>query len=170
MSDIVERLRQIANAIADHNMPELTMRIPAEPDRDADLVVMRAANEIELLRAKLEMRETTLALRTEESDLWENKCGELEKEIELLRAERDYWEKNANEMNAHWKKIVEELTAKVARLEGENTHTLVPKEPSEAMINAGISYRLKTKIGTFWTWYDDTRELYLTMLKAGAKS
>lgn len=50
---IASRLRVIANAIADANYNELTMRIPAEPDRDADIVTMRAAALIELLAARV---------------------------------------------------------------------------------------------------------------------
>ena len=50
MSDIVERLRQIAKSISAWDLSDLTMRIPAEPDRDADLVVMKAADTIEALR------------------------------------------------------------------------------------------------------------------------
>lgn len=51
------RLDEIAQAIADRNMSELSMRVPAEPDRDADLVISsaaaelrRAADEVEKLR------------------------------------------------------------------------------------------------------------------------
>jgi hypothetical protein len=51
--DIVERLNQIADAIADGDHSELTMRVPAEPDRDADIVVSNAAREITRLRAEL---------------------------------------------------------------------------------------------------------------------
>ena len=50
---IASRLRVIANAIADANYNELTMRIPAEPDRDADIVTMRAAALIERLAARV---------------------------------------------------------------------------------------------------------------------
>lgn len=45
-----KRLREIAHAIADGNANELTMRVPAEPGRDADLVVMSAADELDRLR------------------------------------------------------------------------------------------------------------------------
>ena len=48
-TDLIARLRVIANAIADGNYSELTMRIPAEPDRDADIVVMRSALALESL-------------------------------------------------------------------------------------------------------------------------
>ena len=47
------RLKQIAHAIADGNYRELTMRIPADPDRDADLVISAAADEIDRLRAEV---------------------------------------------------------------------------------------------------------------------
>lgn len=48
--DIVERLRQLAHAAADCQWREFSMRVPAEPDRDADLVLARAADEIERMR------------------------------------------------------------------------------------------------------------------------
>lgn len=53
MSDKVRRLHEIATAIAKGDRDELTMRIPAEPDRDADLVVSWAATEIDRLRGLL---------------------------------------------------------------------------------------------------------------------
>lgn len=55
MEDLIKRLRQIAKAIADQDMNELSMRVPAEPDRDADLVVMRSANLIEQQAAEIAM-------------------------------------------------------------------------------------------------------------------
>lgn len=53
MADTTVRLKQLAHAVADHNWDELSMRIPAEPERDADLVLLRAAKEIESLRATI---------------------------------------------------------------------------------------------------------------------
>lgn len=52
MSDKVQRLREIVDAITKGNRDELTMRVPAEPDRDADLVISWAADEIERLRTE----------------------------------------------------------------------------------------------------------------------
>ncbi len=52
-TDLIARLRVIANAIADGNYSELTMRIPAEPDRDADIVVMRSALALESLEQQV---------------------------------------------------------------------------------------------------------------------
>ena len=51
--DIVARLKQLAHAVADQNWNEFSMRIPADPERDADLVILSAAKEIEALRAEL---------------------------------------------------------------------------------------------------------------------
>ena len=51
--DITDRLTELAHAVADNNWSEFSMRIPAEPDRDADLVLLRAAKEIDRLRAEL---------------------------------------------------------------------------------------------------------------------
>ena len=62
-TNLIKRLRVIANAIADGNYSELTMRIPAEPDRDADIVVMRSA----LALADLEQQ--VAALTKERNDL-----------------------------------------------------------------------------------------------------
>lgn len=54
MSDITNRLRELAHAVADQRWSEFSMRVPADHDRDADLVLVRAADEITQLRAKLD--------------------------------------------------------------------------------------------------------------------
>ena len=46
-SVLIERLKELADAIAKGNRDELTMRIPAEVDRDADIVLMEAAKRLE---------------------------------------------------------------------------------------------------------------------------
>lgn len=48
--EITERLKELAHAAADQQWREFSMRVPAEPDRDADLVLMRAAMLIEEMR------------------------------------------------------------------------------------------------------------------------
>ena len=49
----IERLRQLVRAIAEgRTSGEFTMRVPAEPDRDADLVISWAAGELERLQAQ----------------------------------------------------------------------------------------------------------------------
>ena len=60
MSDIVNRLRELADAVTrgpDAVAREFTMSIPARPERDADLVLSAAADEIERLRATLERQQ-----------------------------------------------------------------------------------------------------------------
>lgn len=52
MSDITNRLRELAHAVADQRWSEFSMRVPADHGRDADLVLMRAADEITQLRAE----------------------------------------------------------------------------------------------------------------------
>lgn len=52
MSDITNRLRELAHAVADQRWSEFSMRVPADRGRDADLVLMRAADEITQLRAE----------------------------------------------------------------------------------------------------------------------
>ena len=41
------RLKQLSAAIANGDKGELTMRVPAEVDRDADIVLMEAAKRLE---------------------------------------------------------------------------------------------------------------------------
>ena len=49
-SVLIERLKELADAIAKGNRDELTMRIPAEVDRDADIVLMEAAKRLKYFR------------------------------------------------------------------------------------------------------------------------
>ena len=51
---LAKRLDQISEAIIKGNRDELTMRIPAEPDRDADIVTQRAAARLRTLEAENE--------------------------------------------------------------------------------------------------------------------
>ena len=55
MTDITERLRELSKARWDKDAweRETTVRIPAEPDRDIDLVLSNAAAEIARLRARV---------------------------------------------------------------------------------------------------------------------
>ena len=46
---LVVRLRELCQAVVAHDMSQFTMSIPAEPDRDADLVLAVAAMRIEEL-------------------------------------------------------------------------------------------------------------------------
>ena len=61
MTDITERLRELSKARWDKDAweRETTVRIPAEPDRDIDLVLANAAAEIERLRARVAELEAT---------------------------------------------------------------------------------------------------------------
>jgi hypothetical protein len=56
MDWLVGRIRQLSDAACgsrENLLREFTMSIPAEPQRDADLVLSTAATEIERLRAEL---------------------------------------------------------------------------------------------------------------------
>ncbi len=55
MTDITERLRELSKARWDRDAweRETTVRIPAEPDRDIDLVLASAAEQIDRLRARV---------------------------------------------------------------------------------------------------------------------
>ncbi len=43
---LVKRLGELSTAIADRDMSELTMQVPARWDRDADLIMVEAARRI----------------------------------------------------------------------------------------------------------------------------
>lgn len=45
---LIARLKELAKAVANGDKHELTMLVPAELDRDADLVLMEAARRLEL--------------------------------------------------------------------------------------------------------------------------
>lgn len=47
MTAITKRLRELAHAAANEQWREFSMRVSAEPERDADLVLLNAAKEIE---------------------------------------------------------------------------------------------------------------------------
>jgi len=51
-SVLIEPLKELADAIAKGNRDELTMRIPAEVDRDADIVLMEAAKRLEWMMGR----------------------------------------------------------------------------------------------------------------------
>lgn len=53
MTVIIARLRELAHAVARGDRGELTMRVPAEVDRDADLVMSEAADRLEALSRAL---------------------------------------------------------------------------------------------------------------------
>lgn len=59
-----ERLRQLSIAVSDQNWREFSMRVPAEPNRDADIVIMQAAMLLERSNAEVaELREQVALLR-----------------------------------------------------------------------------------------------------------
>ena len=64
---VIARLKALSTAVAEQNWSEFTMRVPAEPNRDADIVLHRSAQALE----RLEIVEQQLANR--------------EKQIVLLR-------------------------------------------------------------------------------------
>ena len=52
MSDqLVKRLRELSNAVTRADWNEFSMRIPVEKDRDADFVLLQAADKIAALEA-----------------------------------------------------------------------------------------------------------------------
>ena len=57
---LVIRLRELCQAVVAHDMSQFTMSIPAEPDRDADLVLAVAAMRIEELAIENAALITTL--------------------------------------------------------------------------------------------------------------
>ena len=74
MSDITDRLKELAHAAADQNWGEFSMRVPADHARDADLVLLAASKEITSLRAELtEARKPDCRL-CEHFDDWDMDC------------------------------------------------------------------------------------------------
>jgi len=49
INKLAARLRELSHAAADGRWSEFSMRVPAEPERDADLVLQTVANELERL-------------------------------------------------------------------------------------------------------------------------
>lgn len=47
---------------------------------------------------------------------------------------------------------------------------LVPVEPTDAMINAGIELAMHVKLSSSYTWPDYIRDMYKAMLKAAGES
>jgi hypothetical protein len=78
---IIARLRDLSSAIIlgqPAQSGEFTMRIPAECDRDADLVLSEAANRLNAIQARVaELEIENKRLRTANDDCvaWENACN-----------------------------------------------------------------------------------------------
>jgi hypothetical protein len=74
-ADLVARLRQLANAVADGDSSAFTMSIPVRPDRDADVVLLRSANALEAQAAELAKCKTTMIAAAEEIHAhWDAHC------------------------------------------------------------------------------------------------
>lgn len=72
------RLRQLAKAVAAADWSEFSMRVPAEPDRDADLVLIDAADEIDRLRAEnIQMAEQHIAQLANANGYWQERLQSL---------------------------------------------------------------------------------------------
>ena len=73
MSDIVERLRELSHAVTlgEKGRSEFTMRVPVDEERDADIVLSNAADEIESLRADKERLEGLIVAYKESLDTYE---------------------------------------------------------------------------------------------------
>ena len=63
---LVKRLRELSNAVTRADWNEFSMRIPAEKDRDADFVLLQAANKIAALEADAARYETVRKLNAEQ--------------------------------------------------------------------------------------------------------
>ena len=59
--NIVDRLRKLSTAVAERQWDEFTMSVPVREDRDADVVLSRAADELHQLRADKARLEAELA-------------------------------------------------------------------------------------------------------------
>jgi hypothetical protein len=71
---LVGRLRQLADSVTqgrDAVAREFTMRVPAEPERDADLVLSTAADELDRLRDEIEALESKLRMIANAFEDWQ---------------------------------------------------------------------------------------------------
>lgn len=67
MSDqLVKRLRELSNAVTRADWNEFSMRIPVEKDRDADFVLLQAADKIAALEKDAARYETVRKLNAEQ--------------------------------------------------------------------------------------------------------
>lgn len=67
---LIDRLQVLSRAVADGRMSEFTMRVPAEPDRDADIVLQRSADALTALRDEvLALRQDAMRYRFVRADV-----------------------------------------------------------------------------------------------------
>jgi hypothetical protein len=89
---LVGRLRELADAVTqgrDAVAREFTMRVPAEPERDADLVLSKAADELDRLRAEVERQRNAKQAALTEGDALAAQNAALRAEVEALRDRLD---------------------------------------------------------------------------------
>lgn len=78
---IAERLKVLANAVADQQWSEFSMRVPAEPDRDADIVLMKAAMMIAQLAADRDTYKQGMTKAIIERDEADRRAGAAERKL-----------------------------------------------------------------------------------------
>jgi hypothetical protein len=85
----VPRLRELGLAVANQDFSSFSMRVPAEPDRDADLVLTTAACEIDFLRSEnAALRGDVAMLMKYDAAVWSSIVWAMP-EISRLRGEVD---------------------------------------------------------------------------------
>lgn len=60
MSDLIQRLRELSDAVTKQDWSQFTMRVPVDTKRDADVVLAEAADELERLETEVEGLETDI--------------------------------------------------------------------------------------------------------------
>ena len=119
-----KRLREIAHAIADGNANELTMRVPAEPGRDADLVVMSAADELDRLREDRDAFRASSEIRGAEVERMRARVALLEPVAAAARIYyRHYMQDEADDGGEQWCGHDQHERAKAVR---DSLHDLEP--------------------------------------------
>lgn len=119
-----KRLREIAHAIADGNANELTMRVPAEPGRDADLVVMSAADELDRLREDRDAFRASSEIRGAEVERMRARVALLEPVASAARIYyRHYMQDEADDGGEQWCGHDQHERAKAVR---DSLHDLEP--------------------------------------------
>ena len=155
---IVARLKELSDAITggrESQSREFTMRIPAECDRDADLVISEAANRIEQLRAANRDLQAWFDDARSTAEQLQARVAELEGALRYLREPWDL----SQIIGADARRRVE---AADAALSGEISKAFILRKQSDAV----GSLRFPVMMRKMWSgsevqgWLDDQSKLF----------
>src|SRR5690554_5672002 len=148
LDTIITRLRELADAVTGGSKSqerEFTMRIPAECDRDADLVIDEAAGRLsnmqaenEALRAQFKETEEKGRVLMDMCRFWKARTAEQEEEMELFTAaavmicqqESDEWDSDRLQT---YKDYAEVCGQRIAKLTPVNARAWILRQQAEAV-------------------------------------